>query len=103
MSLNVNTGKIREAAKQIHNVNNDLRDGFLPVEAAVSNLSGKWKSSVSASAIQRFRNLRETYCDSRYNDINNMVQNMEKAAEKYESNEKKIVREASAVSNHVGG
>lgn len=95
--IKVNTNYVVDTAQKIKKINEQINGDFSSVEAAINNLNRNWDGSASEIAIAKFRNIRNTYYDNRYNVVNNMVNFMKnQVGAAYDEAEKKIVSAASA-------
>ena len=71
--LKVNTDVVFGAAERIKGYNNQMRDDFPNVQTAVTQLDNSWDGSAAAIAISKFNELKNNFCDARYNVLNNFV------------------------------
>lgn len=71
--LKINTDTAVAAAKTIQSYNTQMRDGFQNVEKAVSRLDAEWDGSAATAAINKFNEIRNNFCDARYNVLDNYV------------------------------
>ncbi len=97
MALKVNTNAIRTAATSIAKKNKNIKDDFSSVEKVMNELDANWEGTASNSAISKYKNIKNTYYNNRYEVINDMVNFMKKqAGDGYENVETTVVSAASA-------
>lgn len=97
MAIKINTGTVSATATQIANVNKKIKNDFSSVETAINNLNRSWDGNASDTAMSKFKSIKNTYYDNRYNVVNDMVNFMKKqVGEGYDNVEKAIVSAASA-------
>ena len=71
--LKVDAEQVVATANRIKNLNNQMRDGFSSVQDAISRLDGTWDGSAATNAIGKFNAIKNSYCDARYNVVDNFV------------------------------
>ena len=71
--LKINAEQVVETARRIKNINNQIREGFNNVQKAVTRLDGAWDSPAATNAINKFKAIKNSYCDARYDVIDNYV------------------------------
>lgn len=71
--LKVNTDAVARAASNIKLCNQQIRDGFPDVQTAITRLDNAWEGSAATAAISKFNEIKSTYCDARYNVLDNYV------------------------------
>ena len=97
MSINIKTIAVNHMAHQISTVNTKIDKEFSTLESVIKNLDAKWDGSAAYIAMQDFKSLKNTYCDNRYNVINDLVNFMcIQVKEGYEDTETANVSNAAA-------
>ena len=71
--LKVDAEQVIATAKRIKNYNNQMRDGFSNVQNAIDKLNNSWDGSAASSAISKFNAIKNSYCEARYNVVDNFV------------------------------
>lgn len=71
--LKVDADQVVATANRIKNLNNQMRDSFNSVQDAVKKLNGTWDSPAATNAIAKFDAIKNSYCDARYNVVDNFV------------------------------
>ena len=54
-------------------LNAQMRDGFDNVQKAMSRLDGSWDGSAATAAMNKFQAIKNTFCEARYNVVDNYV------------------------------
>ncbi len=72
-NLKVNADKVIATANRIKSLNNQMRTDFNNVQNAINSLNNVWDGSASTNAINKFNSIKNSYCDARYNVIDNFV------------------------------
>lgn len=71
--LKIDAEQVVATANRIKNLNNQMRDGFDSVQDAITKLDGVWEGSAATNAIAKFNSIKNSYCDARYNVVDNFV------------------------------
>ena len=71
--LKVDAEQVIATAKRIKNYNNQMRDSFSNVQNAIDKLNNSWDGSAASSAISKFNAIKNSYCEARYNVVDNFV------------------------------
>lgn len=71
--LKVNAEQVVATAMRIKNFNDQLRDDFNSVQDAITRLDGTWDSPAALNAINKFNAIKNSYCEARYNVVDNFV------------------------------
>ena len=71
--LKVDTEQVIAIANKIKSLNNQMRDDFDSVQDAITRLDGTWDGSAATNAISKFNAIKNSYCDARYNVVDNFV------------------------------
>ena len=71
--LKVDAEQVIATAKRIKNYNNQMRDSFSNVHNAIDKLNNSWDGSAASSAISKFNAIKNSYCEARYNVVDNFV------------------------------
>lgn len=71
--VKVDAERVIAAANRIKNLNNQMRAEFKSVQDAISRLDSSWDGSAANNAIRKFNAIKNSYCDARYNVIDNFV------------------------------
>lgn len=71
--LKVNAEQVIASANRIKNLNDQMRDDFSNVQDAIKKLDGTWDGSAANNAISKFNAIKNSYCDARYNVVDNFV------------------------------
>lgn len=97
MAVKINVDAVRSTASQIANINRKISSDFVLVESAINTLNRNWDGTASDMVIGKFNSIKGTYCDNRYNTVNDMVRFLNnQIVLGYEKTEKVIVTAASA-------
>ena len=97
MAVQVNTAVVLDTSNQVAKTNQSIKDDFSEVESAIKNLSNEWVGSASEVGIGKMDYLKRSFCERRYNVVNDMVLFMQnQVREGYETTEKTISSAASA-------
>lgn len=72
-NLKINTDSAVTAARNIGNINKQIRDGFSSVHSAIKQLDSSWDGSASTKAIRKFSEIKQKYSDARFNVVDNYV------------------------------
>ena len=97
MAINVDTSKVVSTANTISAKNTAIKNDFKSVETAIRQLNTSWNGSASEGAIGAFDNIKNSYCDTRYTVVNDLVKFMlEQVGERYDTTETKLCSAASA-------
>ena len=70
-SIKINTDAVIATAENIKQLNAEMRDGFSAVQKAVTQLNNSWDGSASENTISKFNEIKEKFCDARYNVLDN--------------------------------
>ena len=71
--IRIDTDKVMASATRIKTLNNQIRDEFREVRDAMKKLDNAWDGSVATSAMSKFNDIKNTYCDARYDVVDNFV------------------------------
>ncbi len=71
--LIIDAEQVVATANRIKNLNNQMRDSFSSVQDAITKLDGTWDGSAATNAISKFNAIKNSYCDARYNVVDNFV------------------------------
>ncbi|CEG28523.1 WXG100 family type VII secretion target [Bacillus sp. B-jedd] len=71
--IKVDTARVSAAATVISKYNKKIRDDFSRVEYSIKALDREWVGKASTEAVRSFQELKDEYCDARYEVINNYV------------------------------
>ncbi len=71
--LKVDAEQVVATANRIKNLNDQMRDRFSSVQDAITRLDGTWDGSAATNAISKFNDIKNSYCDARYNVVDNFV------------------------------
>lgn len=72
-NLKVDAEQVIASANRIKNLNDQMRDGFSSVQDAITRLDGTWDGSAATNTISKFNAIKNSYCDARYNVVDNFV------------------------------
>ena len=70
-SVKINTDAVIATAEEVKQLNAEMRDGFTEVQQAITRLNNSWDGSASEAAISKFNEMKEKFCDARYNVLDN--------------------------------
>ena len=73
VNLKVNAEQVIATANKIKNLNDQMRESFSNVQNAITKLDGSWNGSAATNAIGKFNSIKNSYCDARYNVVDNFV------------------------------
>ncbi len=91
MAIKISTQKVDSAASNISRINGNIRDDFSAVTNAMNVLDRNWDGSAADNVIRAFNSIKESYCDYRYNVINDMVLFMKnQVSSNYNNTEQKV-------------
>ena len=91
MAIKISTQKVDSAASNISRINGSIRDDFSAVTNAMNVLDRNWDGSAADNVIRAFNSIKESYCDYRYNVINDMVLFMKnQVSSNYNNTEQKV-------------
>lgn len=97
MAIKIDTGAVRNTARQIAKTNQKINEDFSSVNSAITNLNNNWDGTASDAAMRKFQNIKNIFLDSRYNVVNNIVNFMNvQIGDGYEKTETSIATAASA-------
>lgn len=71
--LKMNAEQVATCAGKIKTLNDQMRDGFTDVQNAINRLNDSWDGLASNNAMSKFNTVRNTYCNARYNVVDNFV------------------------------
>lgn len=97
MAIKVDTSAVATTAQDIYNKNKTIREDFVCVDAAIQRLGESWDGTASDRAMEAFRHIKNSYCDNRYNVVDNLVNYMKnQVGDSYEKTEASISSAAQA-------
>lgn len=97
MAISIDTGAVRNTARQIARTNQRINDDFSAVNSAITNLDRNWDGTASDAAMRKFQNIKNIFYDNRYNVVNNIVNFMNaQVGDGYEQTERSVSTAASA-------
>ncbi len=73
MAIYIDFPEVGNIASRISDENNRLREEFDRVNYAMNTLNKHWDGTASQNAFRAFRNLADSYCENRYNVIDDLV------------------------------
>ena len=71
--MKVNVDRVVTAANNIKTLNNQMKNAFSDVQNAMTRLNSSWDGSASTQALSKFDAIKNSYCDARYNVLDNFV------------------------------
>lgn len=72
-NLKIDVDKVISCANNIRNLNSQIGDGFPDVQNKISSLDSVWEGAAATSAISKFNAIKSSFCDARYNVVDNYV------------------------------
>lgn len=73
VELKVNAEQVIATADRIKDLNIQMRDRFTDVQTSMTRLDSTWEGAAATNAISKFNALKDSYCEARYNVVDNFV------------------------------
>lgn len=97
MEIKIDTKQVETIAGNIKIINESIRNDFENVENAINTLNKNWTGEASDEALRVFVNIQQTYCEKRFNIVNDFARFLETVVGiNYDTLENKVKRAADA-------
>ena len=97
MDILINTAEVLSTADQIDTINKKIREDLANLDSAIKTLKNNWEGEASNSCTNRYDYIKNSFSDSRFTVVNEMVYFMRSnVGEEYERLEKTLVDTAAS-------
>lgn len=97
MAIQIDTGAVSEAAKQIGNLNQKMHDNLSEVNQAVSLLRQNWSGSAATKWLKKYDTIKNDLSNTRFLVVDGLVSFMKnQVGEGYEKTETAVSKAAAA-------